>query len=59
LRPFFGLQPTAAGRSITGITWPRMLVTPIMCGVEPATAVTVGITMISRTLNTLMPNSSR
>jgi len=57
-RPLLGTQPTTAGRSITGITWPRRLTTPSTCCGAPAMAVTVGMATISRILKTLMPNSS-
>ncbi|MNT53741.1 hypothetical protein D3C72_1908410 [compost metagenome] len=57
-RPLRGLHPTSLGRSITGITWPRMSAMPRIDGSAPTTVVTGGITRISRTLKTLMPNSS-
>ncbi|MNN62489.1 hypothetical protein D3C81_1777960 [compost metagenome] len=57
-RPDFGWHSSRRGRSITGITWPRMSAMPRMDGSAPTTVVTEGITRISRTLNTLMPNSS-
>jgi hypothetical protein len=56
--PVWGLQPTMAGRSSTGITWPRRLTTPSEYWVVPAIGVMLGMATISRILNTLMPNSS-
>ena len=59
VRPRLGTQPTTAGRSITGMICPRMLATPSTWAGALAMAVMVGMTRISRTLKTLMPNSSR
>ncbi|EWS64540.1 hypothetical protein Y695_02218 [Hydrogenophaga sp. T4] len=59
VRPRRGTQPTTAGRSITGMICPRMLATPSTWAGAFAMAVMVGMTRISRTLKTLMPNSSR
>ena len=56
--PVFGVHPATAGKSMTGMIWPRRSTTPIMWGCAPAMAVMVGIGMISRILNTLIPNSS-
>ncbi len=53
------LQPITLARSITGMIWPRTFTAPRMWAPASATCVTGGMTMISRTLNTLMPNSSR
>ncbi|OIQ81954.1 hypothetical protein GALL_362620 [mine drainage metagenome] len=54
-----GLQPTTDGRSITGTICPRILATPSTCRGAPGIAVSGGITIASRTLNTLMPKTSR
>ena len=57
--PCLGVQPTTAGRLMTVIIWPRILATPITEGGMLTMAVISGMTRISRTLNTLMPNNSR
>ncbi len=57
-RPVWGLQPMMAGRFSTGITCPRRFATPSEWAVPPAMGVMCGMATISRTLNTLIPNSS-
>ncbi len=58
LSPVSGLHPATAGRSITGITWSRIFTMPNSGAFMPAGRVNVGIGTISRSLKTLMPNSS-
>ena len=52
-------SPNLRRRSMTGITLPRRLMTPLTYSGVCGTAVISWIPMISRTLRTLMANSSR